>query len=129
MVAVAVDPNKNDLKLLVKYLRSTYPDCQVVMFTDPKDVAGYVRDNPIDVLYTETSMPGMTGFGLQAITESVQPATLTVFVTNTDFYAVQAIKTRAAGYIVKPVTGDALREALFDTKFSKAKKTAETRKN
>lgn len=118
MVVAAVDPNKKDLKLLVKSLRLVYPECEVVMFSDPKDAAGYMQDNPIDVLYTEISMLGMTGFSLQAQAETVQPAVLTVFVTGTGAYATEAIKTRATGYIVKPVTSESILESLNETKFS-----------
>lgn len=122
MVVAAVDPNKKDLKLLVKGLRLVYTGCEVVMFTDSKDAAKYIRDNPIDVLYTEISMLGMTGFALQAAAEAVQPAVLTVFVTGTGIHAAHAIKTRATGYIIKPVTGESIRESLNETKFSITKK-------
>lgn len=94
------------------------------MFSDPKDAARYIQDNPIDVLYTEISMLGMTGFGLQEVTEAVQPAVLTVFVTNTDVHAAQAIKTRATGYIIKPVTSESIKESLSETKFDMSKSSS-----
>lgn len=117
MVIAAVDPNKKDLKLLVRYLRMVYPGCEVVMFPDPEAAAHYIQDNPIDVLFTEAAMLGMTGFGLQRAAEAVQPGVLTVFVTATDAYMGEAIKSRAQGYIIKPVTRDAIRESLMETKF------------
>ena len=117
MVIAAVDPNKADLKALIKYLRLAYPDCEVVMFTDPLDAAKYIRDNPIDVLFTEAAMLGMTGFGLQEAAQTAQPAVLTVFVTATDAYAGKALRARAAGYVIKPVTREAVRDSLRETKF------------
>lgn len=119
MVIAAVDPNKRDLKLLVKYLRMEYLGCEVVMFCDPEDAAQYIQDNPIDVLFTEAAMLGMTGFGLQKVAEAVQPAVLTVFVTANETYAAQAIKTRATGFLLKPISSKDVREALNETKFSK----------
>ena len=116
MVIEAVDPNKKDLKLLVKYLRMVFP-CEVVMFTDPQAAADYIRDNPIDALFTEAAMLKMTGFGLQASVEVVQPAVLTVFVTHTDAYAKMALDSRAQDYIIKPVTKVAIRNSLHGTKF------------
>lgn len=118
MFIVAVDPNKKDLKLLVKFLRMAFPGCEVVMFTDPEAAAAYIHDNPIDALYTEAAMLKMTGFGLQQAAEAVQPAVLTVFVTGTDAYAGQAIKTRAQGYIVKPVTKKLIQESMLETRFA-----------
>ena len=118
MVVAAVDTNKKDLKMLVKYLRLSFSECEVVMFGDPKEAARYLLDNPIDVLYTEVNMPGMTGFGLQEAVEAVQPAVLTVFVTSTEVHAAHAIKTRATGYVLKPVTREKIQESLNETKFS-----------
>lgn len=118
MVIVAVDPDKKDLKLLVKYLHLAFPGCEVVMFTNPEAAAAYIRETPIDVLYTEAVMAGMTGFGLQAAAEAVQPAVLTVIVTATDAYAGKAIQTRAKDYILKPVTKQSVWEAMSDTDFA-----------
>lgn len=117
MVIAAVDPNKQDLKILVRFLRMVYPGCEVVMFSDPEIAAAYIQDNPIDVLFTEAAMLGMTGLALQAKSEAVQPGVLTVFVTATDAYMGGALKSRAQGYIIKPVTRENLREALEETKF------------
>lgn len=117
MVVVAVDPNKKDLKLLVKHLRTAFPGCEVVMFTNPEAAAAYIRDNPIDALYTEAAMLKTTGFGLQEAVQEVQPAVLTVFVTETDDYAGKALKSRAQGYIIKPVSTNSIRESMLGTSF------------
>lgn len=121
MVIMAVDPDREDLKKLVRFLRMVYPGCHVVMFTDAEAAAVYVRDNPIDVMFTEVVLTGMTGFGLKEKAEAVQPALLTVLVTGSDAYANQAIRTRASGYILKPVTRKAIWESLCDTKFNIAR--------
>lgn len=117
MVIAAVDPNKKDLKQLVKYLRMAFQGCEVVMFSDPHAAASYIRENPIDALYTEAVMEGLNGFALQSATEAVQPAVFTVFVTATKDYAAQALKSRAQDYIVKPVTLDAIGASMRETKF------------
>lgn len=118
MVIAAVDPNKKDLKLLVRYLRMVFPGCEVLMFSDAEAAAAYVYENPIDALYTEAAMLDMNGFDLQAAAEAVQPAVLTVFVTGTDLYARKALNTRAQYYIVKPVTMEAVRDSMQESKFN-----------
>lgn len=117
MVMVAVDPNREDLKRLVTTLKKAYPGSEVIMFTESQPVAEYLENNPIDVLFTEIPMFPADGFALQAAAEAVQPAVRTVFVTETDVYAGQALKTHAAGYILKPITKASVYEALEDTKF------------
>lgn len=119
MVIAAVDSNKKDLARLVKFLRMVYPGYQVVMFSDPKLAAAYIWSNPIDVLFTEVAMPAMSGFALQERSEAVQPGVLTVFVTGTEQYLGDALKSRAQGYVLKPVTREALWEALEETAFGR----------
>lgn len=122
MVIMAVDPNKKDLKLLVKNLRRLYPNSEVVMFTGPEDAAKYILVNPIDVLFTEIVVRGMTGFGLQKVAEAVQPAVITVLTTAAGDYSMEAIKSRAEGYITKPVKVEDICHALQETKFNLIKK-------
>ena len=117
MVIAAVDPNKKDLAKLVRYLRMVFHGCEVVMFSDPAFAEQYIKDNPIDVLFTEIPMLGLTGLRLQVKCEAVQPGVLTVFTTATDTYVGEALKSRAHGYIIKPVTREAIRESLNDTKY------------
>ena len=117
MVIVAVDPNKSDLKRLVTTLSKAYQGSEIVMLTESMPAIEYLKNNPIDILFTEIPMFQADGFALQAAAEAVQPAILTVFVTDTDVYAGRAIKTNAAGYILKPVTKEAVYEALEETKF------------
>ena len=64
MVIAAVDPNKKDLAKLVRFLRMVFPGCEVVMFSDPAFAEQYIKDNPIDVLFTEIPMLGLTGLRL-----------------------------------------------------------------
>ncbi len=117
MVIVAVDPNKTDLKRLVTTLRKTYPGSEVILFTDSQPMAKYLENNPVDILFTEIPMYPIDGFALQQAAERVQPAILTIFVTDTDVYAGQAIKTHATGYILKPVSKESILQALEATKF------------
>lgn len=117
MVIAAVDPNKKDLAKLVRFLRMVYQGCEVVMFSDPEIACAYIQDNPIDVLFTEVAMLGMTGLALQEKCKAVQPGIYTVFVTATDAYIGEALKSRAQGYIIKPATRESLWEALYETKF------------
>ena len=117
MLFAAVDPNKKDLKQLVKFLKSSYPGCKIVMFCNPLAAAGYVRSHPVDVLFTEIAMTGMSGFRLKEITEKCNPGALTVFISATAAYAMDALNCRVFDYMVKPVTPEKTRNALKETKF------------
>ena len=106
-----------DLKQLVKFLKSAYPGCKIVMFCNPLTAAGYVRSHPVDVLFTEIAMTGMSGFRLKEITEKCNPGALTIFISATAAYAMDALNCRVFDYMVKPVTPEKTRNALKETKF------------
>ena len=115
-IIVVVDSNKRDLRELIKYIYLLKPNSRVIMFLKTEEAAKYVKTNPIDLLVTEINMKGMTGFGLQSELQKVQPSVPTIFVAESDAYCIQAIKTRTAGYIVKPVTREKIRESFQEIK-------------
>lgn len=61
-------------------------------------------------------MLNINGVCLKPQAEAVPPAALTVFVTGTDGYAEKALRVRAQGYVIKPVTRGGLRESMSGAK-------------
>ncbi len=117
MTVVTVDTNKKELKRLAKQLSSMFSGCKVVMFSSPVEAASFIKDNPIDILFTEAMMRGITGFDLQEFAEELYPTVLTVIAADTDEYATKAMKMRTHGYIVKPVTEEEIRLSMSETRF------------
>ncbi len=67
------------------------------------------QDVPVDVLFLDIQMPGLTG--LEALAELPHPP-LTVFVTAHADYAIQAFEAAAVDYLLKPVYEDRLARTL-----------------
>jgi two-component system LytT family response regulator len=63
-----------------------------------------------DVVLLDVRMPGITGLDVAAATQFPRPAV--VFVTAYDRYAVAAFERDAVDYLLKPVEGERLREAI-----------------
>jgi two-component system LytT family response regulator len=70
-----------------------------------------VSEHAPDLLFLDIQMPGMDGF---EVVEKLQGDALpmVIFVTAYDDYAIRAFKVHAVDYVLKPVEGDRLREAV-----------------
>ncbi|MGA2220126.1 MAG: LytTR family DNA-binding domain-containing protein [Terracidiphilus sp.] len=70
---------------------------------DPTQALDYLNDDsiePIDVLFLDIQMPGMTGFDLLSRLK-VQP--FVIFTTAYDEYALRAFEVNSIDYLVKPI--------------------------
>jgi len=72
-----------------------------------------VGDVPADILFIDIHMPIMNGLqAVSVINQSYQHPPAIVFCTAYEEYAVQAFKTNAVAYLLKPVSSEDLRESI-----------------
>ena len=77
-------------------------------FTSPKEALMWAQAHPVDIALLDIDMPGMNGLELAARIKAISPATAVIFVTGFSEFAKDAFAVRATGYLMKPVTRDAL---------------------
>jgi len=66
-----------------------------------------------DLVFLDIQMPGLNGFQvINKLQELKQPIPLIVFVTAFDSYAIKAFDIHALDYVLKPVDGRRLQEAI-----------------
>jgi DNA-binding LytR/AlgR family response regulator len=68
--------------------------------------------HPIDVIFTDISMPGLDGLDLARVLSRFAVRPQVVFVTAYDEHAVAAFELEATDYVMKPVRPDRLAEAV-----------------
>jgi two-component system LytT family response regulator len=83
--------------------------------------------NP-DVVFLDIQMPGLDGFGVVRALLGT-PTPLFVFVTAYDKYAIDAFESNAVDYIVKPVEGERLKDAIHRIREALKSKAALSREN
>lgn len=83
-----------------------------------RQVLDYVARNPVDVVFTDISMPVMTGIELAEVLHREYPNIKIVFLSGySEFqYARQALKYGVHDYILKPVKTDELRKTFVELK-------------
>ncbi len=77
--------------------------------TDPEDALGMIAGMPLDVLFLDIQMPGLTGFDLLERLGSDVPV---IFTTAYDEHALRAFGTNSIDYLLKPIEPERLEQAL-----------------
>jgi two-component system LytT family response regulator len=77
--------------------------------TDPEVALAFLRTHPVDVLFLDIQMPGMTGFELL---ERLEPQPIVIFTTAYDRYAIDAFAVNSIDYLLKPIEPERLERAL-----------------
>src|SRR5438876_1068951 len=107
--AYLVDDEALAVKRLARLLDATGRVQIAGSATDPEAALSFLHANPIDVLFLDIQMPGMTGFELL---ERLQSEPLVVFTTAFDRYAIDAFEVNSIDYLLKPIEPDRLDRAL-----------------
>jgi two-component system LytT family response regulator len=77
--------------------------------TDPEAALEFLQANPVDVLFLDIQMPGLTGFELL---ERLDAHPLVIFTTAYDQYALNAFEVNSIDYLLKPIEPERLEHAL-----------------
>lgn len=105
---------KEILSGLVDVLHAARPEAEILSFQWPEDVLKAAKKQPVDVVFLDIQIGGMTGLQLAVELKKIRPDIRIIFVTGYLQYAVDAFAIHAAGYLLKPVEKeDVERELTF----------------
>jgi len=85
-------------------------DCRILLADNGADALNIIRDEAVDLVLTDISMPGLDGMALLNAVKQVDPAITVVIMTayGTIERAVEAIKAGAYDFVEKPFDEDRL---------------------
>lgn len=98
-----------DLKAKITHI---VPDCEIVGFANPFSALRYGKGNGADVVFSDATLRQTQGASLVKTLRKAHPALHTVFVAAHAGFALSAIKLRIDGYLLKPASGEEIREEL-----------------
>src|SRR5678815_1920700 len=104
-----VDDETLALERLARMLRETDRVEIVGAESDPESALEQLNQNPVDALFLDIHMPGLSGFDLL---ERLAWQPLVVFTTAHDDYALQAFEVHSIDYLLKPIEPEQLDRAL-----------------
>ena len=84
----------------------------VAGFTRPKEALEWMETHSVDLALLDIDMPEISGLMLAQQVKQKYPDAKIIFLTAFQQYAVEAIKLRASGYLLKPVSLEDLEEEV-----------------
>ncbi len=101
------DPLSADL--LATHTRKLMPGAEVVFSADGTAALARLQEAPVDLLFLDLDMPGISG---RELLEATDPGCPVVIVTGDPSFALDAFRFNVADYLVKPVTFERFAQML-----------------
>ena len=112
MNAIAVDDELYMLETLQEAVSASSDIDTTESFSSCSAALAYAADHPIDVAFLDINMRGIGGLGLAEKLLELQPRCKIVFCTGHEEYAVSAFQLHASGYLIKPITPEAVQKEI-----------------
>ncbi len=112
MTTISVDDQVQVAEEIVSMMKEIDPSGEHTPFSDPEDALDFIEDAKPDVAWLDIEMPGISGLELSMEIKKVSPLTNIIFVTGHEKFAYQSYQLHPSGFILKPVTKEALEREL-----------------
>ena len=112
MIAIAVDDERPMLQALAEAVEASPDIRQLHTFGSCSSALEWLERNTANVAFLDISMRGMGGLALAEKISQMQPSCKIVFCTGYEQYALDAIHLHCSGYLIKPITAQAVQKEL-----------------
>ena len=109
---IIVDDEKIVLTGGFPILEKVMPKASIIGFTKPSEALEYARNNRISIAFLDIEMGKTSGITLCKELLQLNSQTNVIFLTAFADYSFDAWKTGASGFILKPLSQEAVREQL-----------------
>ena len=120
MRAIAVDDEKYMLETLKEAVAESADIEWVEAFSSCTAALEFAAEKAIDLAFLDINMRGIGGLGLAEKLLALQPRCKIVFCTGYEEYAVSAFQLHVSGYLMKPITPEAVQKEIDHIKGVKA---------
>lgn len=109
---IMVDDRKIILTGGLPVLKEVLPGATVTGFTRPSEAVEYARENRVSLAFLDIEMGKTSGLDLCRTLLEINPRTNVVYLTAYSDYAFDAWDTGASGFLLKPLTPEAVQGQL-----------------
>lgn len=117
MNIIAVDDKPSDLRNLEQSVKKAAPDCTLYIFFSPNDALSHAKKAVTDIAILNAEMDEMTGISLATQLKRINPKINIIFAADNPAYADSAFAIHASGYILKPVTPEAIIKEIQNLRY------------
>ena len=122
---IIVDDSKPILKGGMSVLKEVLPNANIVGFSVPHKAVEYAKENKIFLAVLDIELGAASGLDLCDKLLEINLNTNVIYLTAYPDYSLDAWKTGACGFMVKPLTPDKVREQLVKMRYPFLGGTAE----
>ena len=114
---IMVDDEKIFLTGGMKVLEEALPQATIVGFTKPSEALSFARSDRVSLAFLDIEIGQHSGLTLCRDLLSIDPQTNVIFLTAYADYALDAWSTGASGFLIKPLSAEAVREQLAKLRY------------
>ncbi len=112
MKSIVVDDEIYMLEALQEAVEASFDIEHVSAFSSCSAALAYAADHPIDIAFLDINMRGIGGLELAEKLIQLQPDCKIIFCTGHEEYAVSAFQLHVSGYLMKPITSEAVQREI-----------------
>jgi len=109
---IMVDDNSVILSDGLVVVEEVLPNANIMGFIWPQEAIDYAKANRVDLAILDIEMGNSSGLELCHTLLEINPTTNVVFLTAYADYSLDAWKTEASGFVLKPLTPEGVKEQL-----------------
>ena len=109
---ILVDDSKVILSDGLAVLEEVLPNATIAGFIWPQEAIDYAKANRVALAILDIELGAASGLNLCRTLQEINPRTNVVYLTAYPDYALDAWKTAASGFLVKPLTAENVKEEL-----------------
>ena len=109
---ILVDDSRVILADGLAVLEEVLPNAAITGFIRPQEAVDYAKTNRVSLAILDIELGTASGLDLSRTLLEINPRTNIVFLTTFPDYALDAWKTEASGFMVKPLTAQTVKEQL-----------------
>ena len=106
---IMVDDSKVILSAGLAVLEEALPNATIAGFIWPQEAIDYAKANQVALAFLDIELGTASGFDLCATLLDINPRTNVVFLTAYADYSLNAWQTEASGFLLKPLTLEAVK--------------------
>ena len=114
---IMVDDNAVILNGGLPLIEEVIPNASVTGFTKPSEAIDFARANRVALAFLDIEMGTISGLDICGELLEINPHTNVVYLTAYSDYSLDAWKTEACGFMLKPITAEGVREQLKKLRF------------
>ena len=112
LVVILVDNERIILTGSLPVLEKALPGASISGFTKPSEALEFAKNTPVDLAFLDIEMGKRSGLTVCKQLLEINPRTNVVFLTAYEGYSLDAWSTGASGFIMKPLTVEAVQKQL-----------------